>query len=104
MINSYGLTETTIDSSYFESDVNSLPDASLVPIGRPFANVRLYVFDAHGEPTPIGVPGELFIGGDGVSSGYVNAGLNAERFVEDRFRGRRRRASVPNRRPRPLAG
>ncbi len=45
LINSYGLTETTIDSSYFEGDAGTLPDAALVPIGRPFANVRLYVLD-----------------------------------------------------------
>ena len=85
LINSYGLTETTIDSSYFEGDASRLPDASLVPIGRPFANVRLYVLDGHMQPAPVGVPGELYIGGDGVSRGYVNQELIAERFVADPF-------------------
>ena len=85
LINSYGLTETTIDSSYFEGDADMLPDAALVPIGRPFANVRLYVLDARMQPVPIGVPGELYIGGEGVSRGYTNSELNAERFPEDPF-------------------
>jgi thioester reductase-like protein len=85
LINSYGLTETTIDSSFFEGETSSLPETGLAPIGRPFANVRLYVLDAHTQPAPIGVPGELYVGGDGVSRGYVNAELNAERFVEDPF-------------------
>jgi amino acid adenylation domain-containing protein len=85
LINSYGLTETTIDSSFFEGDASMLPDAALVPIGRPFANVRLYVLDGRMQPVPIGVPGELYIGGDGVSRGYVNAELNAQRFLDDPF-------------------
>ncbi len=85
LVNSYGLTETTIDSSYFEGDVGSLPDTALVPIGRPFPNVRLYVLDERMEPAPIGVPGILYIGGDGVSRGYVDPLLNAERFLKDPF-------------------
>ncbi len=85
LVNSYGLTETTIDSCYFEGDVRLLADAAPVPIGRPFANVRLYVLDDRMQPAPIGVPGQLYIGGDGVSRGYVNADLNAERFPEDPF-------------------
>ncbi len=83
LINSYGLTETTIDSSYFEGDVARLSDAAMVPIGRPFPNVRLYVLDGRMRPAPIGVPGELYIGGDGLSRGYVNPQLDAGRFVVD---------------------
>ena len=85
LLNSYGLTETTIDSSFFEGDVHGLADAALVPIGRPLANVRLYVLDEQQRPLPIGVPGELYIGGDGVSRGYQNPDLNASRFVPDPF-------------------
>ena len=85
LVNSYGLTETTIDSAYFEGDVQSLPDAALVPIGRPFPNVRLYVLDPRRQPAPLGVPGELYIGGDGVARGYVHPELDAERFVADPF-------------------
>lgn len=90
LINSYGLTETTIDSSYFEGDVRAMADGSLTPIGRPLANTRLYVLDEQMRPTPIGVAGGLYIGGDGVSRGYVNAELNAERFPIDPF------SSIPN--------
>ncbi|MBT7165455.1 MAG: amino acid adenylation domain-containing protein, partial [Victivallales bacterium] len=90
LVNSYGLTEATIDSSFFEGDAHALSETGMVPIGRPFANVRLYVLDSHRRPVPIGVPGELYIGGRGVARGYVNRPeLAAERFVPDPF------ASVP---------
>jgi amino acid adenylation domain-containing protein len=85
LLNTYGLTETTIDSSYFEGDVRSLGDAALVPIGQPFPNVQLHVLDGRMEPVPIGVPGELYIGGDGVSRGYVDPRLSAERFIINPF-------------------
>jgi len=83
LINSYGLTETTIDSTYFDGDLGPLPDTAQVPIGRPFPNVRVYVFDSRRQPTPPGVAGELYIGGDGVSRGYVHPEEDAERFVAD---------------------
>lgn len=88
LVNSYGLTETTIDSTYFEGDAEGLPDTAMVPIGRPFPNVRLYILDARMQPVPVGVPGELYIGGDGVSRGYVNPEANAGRFVVDPFVGK----------------
>jgi amino acid adenylation domain-containing protein len=86
VVNSYGLTEATIDSCYFEGDVVSLPPTGIVPIGRPFPNVQLYVLDQHLEPQPIGIPGELYIGGAGVARGYVNRpDLDSERYVKDPF-------------------
>jgi amino acid adenylation domain-containing protein/thioester reductase-like protein len=85
LVNSYGLTETTIDSTYFEGDVSALPDTAVVPIGRPFPNVRVYILDSSLNPVPIGVPGDLYIGGRGVSRGYVNPDLNASRFLPDPF-------------------
>ena len=60
-MNMYGPTETTIWSSTYH--VNG--DAGSIPIGRPIANTQLYILDRHLQPVPIGVPGELFIGGDG---------------------------------------
>jgi acyl-CoA synthetase (AMP-forming)/AMP-acid ligase II len=62
------------------------PGIDGVPIGTPIANTRVYVLDALGEPTPAGVSGELYIGGDGVAHGYLHRPeLSAERFVVDRF-------------------
>ncbi|HRW09241.1 MAG TPA: amino acid adenylation domain-containing protein, partial [Caldilineaceae bacterium] len=80
--NMYGPTETTIWSAVWPVH----PGTSQVPIGRPIGNNQLYILDALGSPTPIGVAGELFIGGDGVARGYRNRPeLNEERFVADPF-------------------
>ncbi|MGD9899868.1 MAG: amino acid adenylation domain-containing protein, partial [Calditrichaceae bacterium] len=82
LINSFGLTEATIDSSYFETKELDLPGDRLVPIGRPFANMTLYIFDNHFEPVPVGVRGEIFVGGKGVVRGYLNRpDLTADRFM-----------------------
>ena len=81
--NMYGPTETTIWSS---TETASSTEA-IVNIGRPIANTQLYVLDASGSPTPVGVPGELFIGGDGVTRGYWDReDLTQDRFVPDPFR------------------
>jgi amino acid adenylation domain-containing protein len=80
--NVYGPTETTIWSTTHRVNAADCP----VPIGRPIFNTQVYVLDPNGEPTPIGVPGELYIGGGGVAKGYLNRPeLNAERFVPDPF-------------------
>ncbi|QOY92809.1 non-ribosomal peptide synthase/polyketide synthase [Massilia sp. UMI-21] len=82
LINAYGPTECTVMVSYAEIH----PDASAVPIGRPLQNVRVYVLDARMAPTPVGVPGELYVGGAGVGRGYLHRpGLTAERFVASPF-------------------
>ncbi|MFJ4972580.1 amino acid adenylation domain-containing protein [Streptomyces sp. NPDC088755] len=82
LVNSYGLTEATIDSAFFEGPVDDLEPGLMVPIGRPLPNSTLHVLDAHGEPVPPGVPGELWIGGDGVTLGYAgDPGQTADRFV-----------------------
>ena len=85
LIQTYGPTETTVHSIYFPYRRDG--GRQTIPIGRPIANTRVYVLDAHGEePVPIGVPGELFIGGDGVARGYLGQPeLTAERFVPDPF-------------------
>lgn len=80
--NMYGPTETTVWSTTWTVEAG----ARSVAIGRPLANTRLYVLDEAGEPVPTGIPGELFIGGDGVARGYWNQPvLTAERFVPDSF-------------------
>ncbi len=87
LVNSYGLTEATIDSTWFEPDADAeLIPGRFVPIGRPLANTRVYVLDVNLEPQPIGVAGELCVGGVAVARGYLNRPeLTAERFVTDPF-------------------
>ncbi|HEX6290387.1 MAG TPA: LLM class flavin-dependent oxidoreductase, partial [Herpetosiphonaceae bacterium] len=83
LINMYGPTETTIWSA--THPVTSVPERS-VPIGRPIANTEIYILDAQGQPVPVGVPGELYIGGVGVTRGYYgHPALTAERFVPDPY-------------------
>lgn len=89
IINSYGITETTIDSSYYEAirEEELLPTVSNnVPIGKPFPNTYYYVLDDQLNQQPIGVLGELYIGGKAVARGYFEqADLTQERFVTDPF-------------------
>jgi amino acid adenylation domain-containing protein len=74
----YGPTETTVWSSTLRLDA----DAGGVPLGGPIRNTSFFVLDPHGQPTPIGVPGELHIGGDGLALGYHGRpDLTAEKFI-----------------------
>ncbi len=78
----YGPTETTVWSSV----LRLAPGEGPVPLGGPIANTRFFVVDQRGAPVPIGIPGELLIGGDGVARGYhERASLTAEKFVEATF-------------------
>ncbi len=86
LINSFGLTEATIDSTYFESRNLNLPGDRLVPIGKPFQNMTIYILDEFLQPVPIGVRGELYVGGLGLARGYFNRpDLTAERFLPNPF-------------------
>ncbi|MFE9607243.1 amino acid adenylation domain-containing protein [Streptomyces sp. NPDC006012] len=82
VVNSYGLTEATVDSTYFEGPTDGLEPSQMVPIGRPFPGAEVYILDEHGAPVPPGVAGELWIGGTGVALGYLaDPDHTAERFV-----------------------
>ncbi|KAG0323428.1 hypothetical protein BGZ97_004058, partial [Linnemannia gamsii] len=85
LINEYGPTETVVGCVVYDMRT-PLSQSGLVPIGRPIANTRIYLLDAHGQPVPLGAVGELYIGGAGVSRGYLNRPeLTAERFLTDPF-------------------
>jgi amino acid adenylation domain-containing protein len=85
LVNGYGPTENTTFTCCFE--VRDLGEhATNVPIGRPIANTLAYILDPHLNPVPIGVPGELYAGGDGLARGYWNRPkLTAERFIASPF-------------------
>lgn len=84
--NLYGPTEAAIDVSSWHCTPGALAEVTGVPIGAPIANLRLYVVDPSGNPVPVGVPGELLIGGAGLARGYHRRpSLTAERFVPDPF-------------------
>jgi len=93
VLNHYGPTETTVGVLTHEVTLATIEaaeaqGATTAPLGRPLANTRAYVVDARGNELPVGVPGELWLGGSGVAQGYVKReDLTAERFVA--FRGSR---------------
>ncbi|MCA6221756.1 non-ribosomal peptide synthetase, partial [Photorhabdus antumapuensis] len=85
IINEYGPTETVVGCTVFDINHPSC-SADNVPIGRPISNTQIYILNTHGEPVPMGVTGELYIGGVAVARGYLNRPeLTAERFLIDPF-------------------
>ena len=83
--NAYGPTENTTFSTAFHI-TTVLEKATSIPIGRAISNTTTYILDAKMEPVPAGVPGELYLGGDGLARGYLNyPELTAEKFVPDSF-------------------
>ncbi|MDX9669520.1 MULTISPECIES: non-ribosomal peptide synthase/polyketide synthase [unclassified Pseudomonas] len=85
IVHCYGPTETTTYATTFEV-LEVAENAESVPIGGPISNTQVYVLDAHQQPVPMGVTGELYIGGQGVALGYLNRpDLTAEKFLRDPF-------------------
>lgn len=88
LLNHYGPTETTVGVCTFEVTNASLAEAQAMgaqslPLGRPLANTRTYIVDGHNNELPVGIPGELLLGGAGVANGYLRRDdLTAERFVQ----------------------
>ncbi|WDZ63753.1 non-ribosomal peptide synthase/polyketide synthase [Paenibacillus polymyxa] len=86
IMNSYGVTEAAIDSSFYDEDLSKLPSSGNVPIGQAWLNARFYIVDSQLNPVPIGVLGELCIGGAGIARGYLNrADLTAEKFIANPY-------------------
>ena len=76
--NMYGPTEATIWSTFY----GVKNDSDKISIGKPIVNIQIYILDSHLQPVPVGVPGELYIGGDGLARGY----LNRPQLTEEKFR------------------
>ncbi|MCB0091223.1 MAG: amino acid adenylation domain-containing protein, partial [Caldilineaceae bacterium] len=84
LLNLYGSSEVAADVTYF--DTRELGERNHVPIGQPIQNTQIYIVDRAMQPVPIGVPGEIYVGGDGLSSGYLHRpALTVERFVRNPF-------------------
>ena len=85
-LNGYGPTEATVAASYHVIEGGFADPGEQVPIGRPIANAQIYIVDDDLEPNPIGVPGEICIGGVGIARGYLGRDeLTAARFIPDPF-------------------
>lgn len=85
LLHVYGPTETTTFATWHRVEAVA-SDTTPVPIGRPIANTHAFILDAHRQPVPIGVGGELYLGGPGLARGYLNRpDLTAERFVAHPF-------------------
>ncbi|MCP4134083.1 MAG: amino acid adenylation domain-containing protein [bacterium] len=96
--NIYGPTECCVDSTSYEVTINTIDDYSNIPIGKPMPNEQVYILDKNKQLTPLGVPGELHISGDGVSRGYLNKPeLTKASFIDDPFNKERRMYSTGDR-------
>ncbi|HEY7767650.1 amino acid adenylation domain-containing protein, partial [Longimicrobium sp.] len=89
LVNMYGITETTVHVTWHTVTGRELRDAGAASgIGKPIPDLRAYVLDPAGNPSPLGVAGELYVGGAGLARGYLGRpGLTAQRFVPDPFAG-----------------
>jgi amino acid adenylation domain-containing protein/non-ribosomal peptide synthase protein (TIGR01720 family) len=86
LVNMYGITETTVHVSFYRLGYEDMDAPEVSPIGLPIPETTIYVLDKHKKPVPIGVSGEMYVGGTGVCRGYLNRPeLTAEKFVENPF-------------------
>ncbi|MFH9004311.1 amino acid adenylation domain-containing protein [Streptomyces afghaniensis] len=86
LVNMYGITETTVHTTFYRVTEDDVRAPSGNPVGVPLGDLRIHLLDAEGQLVPIGVPGEIHVGGPGVARGYLGRpGLTAERFVPDPF-------------------
>ena len=86
LVNMYGITETTVHVTYRPLTLADLDEDAASVIGRPIPDLQMYVLDEHLQPVPIGIPGEMYVGGAGVTRGYLNRPeLTAERFISNPF-------------------
>lgn len=86
LYNLYGPTEATIDTVFWECNPDDLHSGATVPIGRPVANTQIYLLDAALQPVPVGVPGQVYIGGSSLARGYLNRPeLTAATFIPHPF-------------------
>lgn len=87
LVNMYGITETTVHVTYRPLSKHDLDSGSL--IGTPIPDLQIFILDSHRQLVPIGIPGEIYVGGDGLARGYLRRPeLTAERFVFDHLTGR----------------
>ncbi len=86
LVNGYGPTESTTFACCYRIPRTQSLTSSSIPIGRPIANTRVYILDQHLQPVPIGVAGELCIGGDGLARGYLNRPeITCQKFIPNPF-------------------
>ncbi|WP_147964567.1 AMP-binding protein, partial [Burkholderia pseudomallei] len=86
LVNMYGITETTVHVTYCALRAEDAMRLGASPIGVRIPDLQLYVLDDRREPVPMGVTGELYVGGAGVARGYLNRPeLTRERFIDDPF-------------------
>ncbi len=86
LVNMYGITETTVHVTYRPIHLADVTGGRGSVIGMPIGDLECYVLDAHRQPVPVGVPGEMYVGGPGLARGYLNRPeLTAERFIDHPF-------------------
>ncbi|CAH8768786.1 non-ribosomal peptide synthetase [Paenibacillus dendritiformis] len=82
ILNTYGVTEATVETSVYDVEPEAIADSGITPIGKPLPNMSMYIMNEHGNLLPPGVIGELYIGGLGVGRGYLNKPeLTADKFI-----------------------